>query len=303
MRKEVIIVGGGLAGLTAAVTLARAGCRVRLFEKSEHAGGRAITQQKQGFAFNLGTHALYAAGAAARVLKDLNIGWRGRKPALGGYALMRNRAETMPAGAVSLLTTGLLKLLEKWEAVQWLGKLPKLDTAALQSVTLQQWLDENIDHTPVRQLFEALVRVATYANDPQRQSAGAALQQVQMAVGSGVYYLDGGFGLRNGCGPRFPRQVGVVQHAGLLGFQTRGEQDAFAVARFEHVEIEAYVRGEETLLKESGFAGGLDADEDDCLHCDFTMKAKGVVTPMSQSAKGSNANLKQLLEYVSSYLP
>lgn len=193
MQKDVIIVGGGLAGLTAAVMLARAGRRVRLLEKSEHVGGRAITQQKQGFAFNLGPHALYASGAAARVLKDLNIAWRGRKPALSGYALMRDQAETMPAGAVSLLTTGLFKLMEKWEAVQWLAKLPKLDTMALQSVTLQQWLDENIDHLPVRQLFEALVRVATYTNDPARQSAGTALQQVQMAVASGVYYLDGGW--------------------------------------------------------------------------------------------------------------
>jgi len=39
----------------------------------------------------------------------------------------------------------------------------------------------------------ALVRVATYSNDPERLSAATAIAQVQAALGGGVLYLDGGW--------------------------------------------------------------------------------------------------------------
>src|SRR6201993_425186 len=41
--KNVIVMGGGLAGLAAGVALADAGCRVRLFEQRPHLGGRATS--------------------------------------------------------------------------------------------------------------------------------------------------------------------------------------------------------------------------------------------------------------------
>src|SRR4030081_450325 len=41
--KSVIVIGGGLAGLSSAVVLAEAGFRVRLLEKRPHLGGRAAS--------------------------------------------------------------------------------------------------------------------------------------------------------------------------------------------------------------------------------------------------------------------
>src|SRR6266700_2663176 len=41
--KNVIVMGGGLAGLAAGVALADAGCRVRLFEQRPYLGGRATS--------------------------------------------------------------------------------------------------------------------------------------------------------------------------------------------------------------------------------------------------------------------
>src|SRR5262245_25239739 len=76
-RKErdmtVAIVGGGLAGLTAAALLAKQGQSVSVFEQAGYLGGRAETQTTAGFHFNLGPHALYRGGWAARVLKELRI--------------------------------------------------------------------------------------------------------------------------------------------------------------------------------------------------------------------------------------
>src|SRR5437879_4624714 len=109
--REAIVVGGGLAGLTAATLLARAGARVTLYERSTTLGGRAITQNEAGFLLNLGPHALYRGGAAARVLRQLEVDVPGGVPkASGGHAVAGGVAHTLPAGPISLLTTGLLRL-------------------------------------------------------------------------------------------------------------------------------------------------------------------------------------------------
>jgi 2-polyprenyl-6-methoxyphenol hydroxylase-like FAD-dependent oxidoreductase len=70
---DVAVIGGGIAGLTAATLVARTGKSVIVFEQAEHVGGRGVTQNIQGFHFNLGPHALYRAGHAVRVLKELGI--------------------------------------------------------------------------------------------------------------------------------------------------------------------------------------------------------------------------------------
>jgi 15-cis-phytoene desaturase len=53
---EVIIVGGGLAGLSAAFRLARAGRRVRLFEARPHLGGRTASWTEDGMKVESGLH-------------------------------------------------------------------------------------------------------------------------------------------------------------------------------------------------------------------------------------------------------
>ncbi len=53
MRK-VIVVGGGLGGIGAAVSLAAAGFRVELYEKNAHLGGKLNLLARDGFLFDLG---------------------------------------------------------------------------------------------------------------------------------------------------------------------------------------------------------------------------------------------------------
>jgi NAD(P)-binding Rossmann-like domain len=58
---EIKIIGGGIAGLTAAITCAERGAEVRLFEAHERVGGRARSAEGL-YKANLGPHAIYRGG-------------------------------------------------------------------------------------------------------------------------------------------------------------------------------------------------------------------------------------------------
>src|SRR6266542_2326942 len=194
IRSNVAVVGGGLAGLTAANFLARAGFNVTLFEKSSATGGRARTDVERGFHFNLGPHALYAGGAAIGILRELGVMFQGRPPATsGGFAIDRGAKHTLPVGPISLLTSGLFGLGAKLEAARWLGGIGKFDARCVERLSLREWAEREIRRDAARRLFHSIIRVSTYADDPERQSAGAAIAQLQLALGSGVLYLDGGW--------------------------------------------------------------------------------------------------------------
>jgi len=193
-QTDVVVVGGGLAGLAAATLAARRGRRVRLFEKAGELGGRATTQVKEGFAFNIGPHALYRGSAGMRILRELGIVPQGAPPApAGGHAVRAGVKHAFPVGFLSLLSTGLLSLAGKLEVARLLARIQTFDPAPLQSTPVDGWLAGLTRRPEVRELLAALVRLTTYGNAPDRQSAGAALEQVQRALADNVLYLDGGW--------------------------------------------------------------------------------------------------------------
>ena len=52
--KDVVVVGGGLGGLSAAISLAQKGYSVSLYEKNKHLGGKLNRLEVEGFGFDLG---------------------------------------------------------------------------------------------------------------------------------------------------------------------------------------------------------------------------------------------------------
>lgn len=193
-QRDVIVVGGGLAGLVAGLTAAEAGARATVLEAATEPGGRARTRVEEGFHFNMGPHALYAKGAGAEVLRGLGIAPRGAAPgASGALALVRGGAHALPAGFVSLLATGLLDLGEKIELGRFLAALPKLDAARWDAVPLSQALRALLARPGCRRLVAALTRLTSYGHAPHVMSAGAALRQLQLAFDGGVLYLDEGW--------------------------------------------------------------------------------------------------------------
>lgn len=189
---DAVVVGAGLAGLSAAAYLARAGRSVLVLERAAAVGGNARTRDQEGFLFNLGPHALYREGAGMSVLRELGVPVAGGVPR-GGYALDKDNLHTLPVGPASLLATGLLPLGAKLDAGRLLARLPRIHAAPLAGTTVAEWLRELSPRAEVRSLLAMILRVTTYADAPDRQSAGVALAQLQLALRGGVLYLDAGW--------------------------------------------------------------------------------------------------------------
>jgi phytoene dehydrogenase-like protein len=200
---DVLVVGGGLAGLSAAALVARAGRSVIVLEQSGHFGGRASTHVRDEIHWNLGPHALYCAGHAFRLFKDLGIPFTGRFPNPGNGLLVNDDAAfPIPAGIRSFIATRLLTVREKWQLARFLMRLTKLDARQFEGVSLRDWLDQAIGSGNLALLLGALFRVSTYCDDLERLSAGVALNQLKLALTGNVWYLNGGWqtlvdGLRN----------------------------------------------------------------------------------------------------------
>lgn len=70
---DAIVVGSGLAGLTSAAYLSRAGYRTLVCEKGQKPGGLVGTFQHQGFSFDTGIRAFENSGVLFPMLKQLGV--------------------------------------------------------------------------------------------------------------------------------------------------------------------------------------------------------------------------------------
>lgn len=72
-KHDAVVVGGGMAGLTAAAYLARAGASVLLLEKEQRVGGLVGSFERGGFVFDAGIRAIENSGIVFPMLRQLGI--------------------------------------------------------------------------------------------------------------------------------------------------------------------------------------------------------------------------------------
>ena len=73
MKYDVVVVGGGLAGLTSGAFLCQAGKKVIVLEKEDHVGGLLGSFEYKGFVFDAGARAIENSGVLVPMLNQLGI--------------------------------------------------------------------------------------------------------------------------------------------------------------------------------------------------------------------------------------
>jgi phytoene dehydrogenase-like protein len=222
--KYYVIIGGGIAGLTAANALAGNGGRVTVLEQAHHLGGRAQTQQQSGYFMNLGPHALYCGGVAMRTFREWGISFSGNFPPRGdrSYFVRENKLYPAVRDVTSLMTTRLFSLREKLEAARIFSAFT--NASAEEGETMRDWLERHARSERVRDFAATIARIATYTTDLDHLSARAAVKQVQMAIRHNVWYLDGGWQTL---------VDGLRDRARSLGVEIRSEEHVTSLSQLD----------------------------------------------------------------------
>ncbi|HLM62975.1 MAG TPA: FAD-dependent oxidoreductase [Acidimicrobiales bacterium] len=179
---EITVVGGGLAGLIAALEAAEAGVPVRVLEARRHLGGRAVSSPPP-FVANLGPHALYTGTALWDwlVARGLDRGCRTPSP-VSSRVRIGGRIRRVPP-------PGLLGAMVRLRGADAPGELD-----------LRTWLTScwgTGERASARiEAVASMAGVLTFDHDPGRLSAAFVWERVRRILLSPkpvARYVDGGW--------------------------------------------------------------------------------------------------------------
>jgi len=189
---DVVVVGGGLAGLTAACYLAREGAAVTVLEKSAGLGGRSATRELDGFLFNLGLHALYTGGATSRVLTELGVHYDHGVP-VDVFVLHDQGVSAFPTDPAGLLRADFLNARDKLALVRFFATLAAAKPRRLAGTSVRGWLDAKVHSPRLRALLAAWARTFVYSAALDLVSAEVFVDKFQRTLKHPVHYIDGGW--------------------------------------------------------------------------------------------------------------
>ncbi len=170
---ETLIVGAGIAGLTAAFTLHQAGHDVEVLEAADIPGGNVRTFEEEGYRMEWGPHTLVASAREVYELCDaagLSEEVVPTRPeATDRFIARHGRLWAAPTGLVPFLTTGLLS----WKSKLELATEPLRIQRGHPDDSAQTFFERRFGDEAARVLAGAFVS-GVYAGDPSQLSAAAA---------------------------------------------------------------------------------------------------------------------------------
>ncbi|TAM80648.1 MAG: FAD-dependent oxidoreductase [Acidobacteria bacterium] len=197
MPDDVLIIGGGLAGLAAGVALAEGGCRVRLLEQKPYLGGRArsFRDTATGSVIDNGQHLfmgcyhstlkfLEAIGTSQTVTFDPQL--RVRFLDVDGK-LSELRCPSFPAPwhlLAGVCLSDSFTFGEKMDVLRMGRALRAANKAgpSLEQLTVEEWLSELGQRESLRRNFWDLLCIAAMNEDPQITSASLFRRVLRLAL-------------------------------------------------------------------------------------------------------------------------
>jgi len=200
MNDDVVVIGGGMAGLATGALLAKRGYGVTVIEKGNQAGGRAYTYADQGFTLNYGPHAMYRpdTGALGEVLAALGHAPLpyGRPDPLRTYWSDGERWGAIGAKPQQLMSTKLFGLRQRLSLAKVMATLRMANIDRIDAeVTFGEWVDRQTPDAAVRRFLRALATVNSYARPAGDLEARFFIGHLQRNLFAKDYvgYMDGGW--------------------------------------------------------------------------------------------------------------
>lgn len=196
MPEKVIVVGGGLAGLSAAARLAHHGYQVTLLEKAPKLGGRAITIPMKGFNFNFGAHAIYARDRS--ILRkfeseiQLQVDWKDFTPSKAYYDL-GSFTTPMPATLEGLYKTKMLDANNKVRFAYEIAKTLSSLERGEDGMPIGEYLER--EPAQVRDLLLTVASSNFFTNESEKIPSPLFFQYYKrlFSTNRAVAYIGGGW--------------------------------------------------------------------------------------------------------------
>jgi phytoene dehydrogenase-like protein len=191
-EKDIVVVGAGLAGLTAACYLARAGRKVSVFEKASIIGGRGTSSDHEGYQFNRGIHAIYAGGSMTEILRELGIAYTGGTPK-SVHVLHGGRVSRAPISPIGLLTSRFFSFRDKIELGRLFRSIARMSPETFANISVQQWLKSYVHRPKVMAFMTANAWTFVYSSALDQVSAEVFLRKLKLSLKHPILYVDGGW--------------------------------------------------------------------------------------------------------------
>lgn len=183
VKKDAIVVGAGLGGLSAGALLSKSGIKTLVLEKGENVGGRVAVLEKEGFAVDYGIHASLFAGksAANEVLRAIGSEFRAANSGISFYRDGELK-QFMGKKVLSLVRTRCLGRRDKIKLFRHFVKSLRKDANALYPVSVKEWLDGMNASEDIRDLLTGFCVALCASTSVERLSIGEIVQFVRTAV-------------------------------------------------------------------------------------------------------------------------
>lgn len=211
-KYDAIVIGSGPGGLACAARLAHWGIRVLLLERSQRTGGKAVTEERDGFKYELGPklNVPMRGPAFVELFEELGIADRlrqimlpssaicYRKPGAKQYTIQVNGGSQEGSDANRMFALWNLSEGECARAMQIMTDMVLLSREqldALDDVSMQQYLERVGDVPAGLYNYMGMHSNASLAEPIDRVAASEQikiLQQIALQGGGG--YWEGGFG-------------------------------------------------------------------------------------------------------------